>query len=208
MQAKVLVKGIVQGVGFRPFVYRTATRYRLVGFVRNRADAVVEILVQGSNKPLEEFLEALKQEKPPMARIEDLSVEFLQLDDAQLRTFQIASSGHERKEIGSTIPPDIATCDNCLAELQDPKDRRHEYFFITCTDCGPRFSVIERLPYDRPNTSMTDFEMCRQCDAEYRNPTNRRFHAQTVACSQCGPKVFLRRSDGGAVETDDPIRES
>ncbi len=208
MQAKVLVKGIVQGVGFRPFIYRLATRLELTGFVRNRADAVVEILLQGPKDRLDVFLEALKNEKPPMAKIQDVSVEFTHSDEAGMSSFQIVVSGQERKETGSTIPADIAICSNCLTELRNPTDRRFDYFFITCTDCGPRFSAIEKLPYDRPNTSMVDFPMCEDCAAEYRDPNDRRFHAQTVACPKCGPKAFLVKSDGTGVTTSDPIRKA
>lgn len=208
MQAKILVKGIVQGVGFRPFVYRTATRHGLVGFVRNRADAVVEIVVQGPEEQLNEFLHSLKEDKPPMARMDEFSVDCSESNDTQLRTFQIVTSGLERKEAGSTIPADISICDNCLAELRNPQDRRHDYFFITCTDCGPRFSVIEKLPYDRPNTSMAEFALCEFCAAEYKDPQNRRFHAQTVACPKCGPKVFLLDPDGKLIDSSDPIRET
>jgi hydrogenase maturation protein HypF len=208
MQARILVKGIVQGVGFRPFIYRLATRLELAGFVRNRADAVVEILLQGPKERLDAFLEALNNERPPMARIQDVSVEFMHSDEVGLNGFQIVASGQERRETGSTIPADIAICSNCLSELRKPTDRRFDYFFITCTDCGPRFSAIERLPYDRPNTSMVDFPMCKDCEAEYRNPSDRRFHAQTVACPKCGPKALLVKSDGTSVDTDDPIREA
>jgi hydrogenase maturation protein HypF len=208
MQARILVKGIVQGVGFRPFIYRLATRLGLAGFVRNRADAVVEILLQGPKERLDAFLEALNNKKPPMAKIQDVSVEFSNSDEVELSSFQIVASGQERKESGSTIPADIAVCINCLSELGKPTDRRFDYFFITCTDCGPRFSAIEKLPYDRPNTSMVDFPMCEDCAAEYRNPSDRRFHAQTVACSKCGPKAFLVESDGTSVNADDPIREA
>lgn len=143
-----------------------------------------------------------------MAVIEAVSVEFSDTDDPKIRTFQIVSSGEEREETGSTIPADIAICNNCLAELHNPDDRRYDYFYITCTDCGPRFSIIDRLPYDRQNTSMVDFPPCRECAAEYRDPANRRFHAQTVACPKCGPKVFLTGADGSTIETKDSIRES
>jgi hydrogenase maturation protein HypF len=208
LQAKILVKGIVQGVGFRPFIYRLATRLGLTGVVRNRADAVVEILLQGPKDRLNAFLEALNNEKPPMAKIQDVSVEFIDSETIGLNSFQIVASGEERKETGSTIPADIAICSNCLSELRNPTDRRFDYFFITCTDCGPRFSAIEKLPYDRPNTSMVDFPMCEDCAVEYRNPSDRRFHAQTVACPKCGPKTFLVKSDGTGVDADDPIREA
>lgn len=126
----------------------------------------------------------------------------------EYETFTIYKSSEEAEFSGSVIPPDIAICDECLKELRDPKDPRHDYFFITCTDCGPRYTIIEKLPYDRENTTMRDFHMCSFCQKEYKDPLNRRFHAQTVACPKCGPKVHLTTASGEPVETKDPIRET
>ena len=207
MRAEIKVTGIVQGVGFRPFVYRTAVKHDLLGYVRNRGDAGVEIVVEGEKEKIEKFIEDLKVKKPPLAKIHDLIVNFSE-EKGEFKEFKILRSSESRELSGSVIPPDVAICDECLKELRDPRDKRYEYFFITCTDCGPRFTVIEQLPYDRPNTTMRDFPMCSFCKSEYENPANRRFHAQTVACPICGPKAYLTDNRGEEIEVKDPIREA
>jgi len=206
MRASITVTGIVQGVGFRPFVYRIAKRCRLRGFVRNRADAIVEINVEGDRSQIDAFLETLKKERPPLARLDSVHVEYL--EEVGFPDFVIETSSQERKKSGSVIPPDIAICDDCLKELSSPQDRRHGYFFITCTNCGPRFTTIVGVPYDRPNTTMHQFPMCASCRAEYTNPVDRRFHAQTIACPTCGPKVTLLDKSGDPIGASDPIREA
>ncbi|MEM3577041.1 MAG: carbamoyltransferase HypF [Candidatus Bathyarchaeia archaeon] len=207
MRVKINVTGIVQGVGFRPFIYRIAVKNSLKGYVRNRGDAGVEILLEGSEKNIEAFLRDLREKKPPLARIHEVVVKRLEGADAY-ETFTIYKSSEEAEFSGSVIPPDIAICDECLKELRNPADPRHNYFFITCTDCGPRYTIIEKLPYDRENTTMRDFHMCSFCQKEYKDPLNRRFHAQTVACPKCGPKVYLTTASGEPIETKDPIRET
>lgn len=207
MRAEIRVAGVVQGVGFRPFIYRVATANSLKGYVRNCGDAGVEIVVEGKRSDLDGFLEALRRNKPPLASIYEVKTHFTQ-ETEKYKTFEIFESLKKRKVSGSTIPPDIAICDECLKELRDPDNPRHNYFFITCTNCGPRFTTIQGLPYDRENTTMKEFEMCSQCRGEYSNPSNRRFHAQTVACPQCGPKVHLSKSDGKPLVCSDPIREA
>jgi len=207
LRAEIRVTGIVQGVGFRPFVYRTAVKHNLLGYVRNRGDAGVEIVVEGEKDKIEKFIEDLKVKKPPLAKIHDLIVNFSE-EKGEFKEFKILRSSESRELSGSVIPPDIAICDECLKELRDPRDKRYDYFFITCTDCGPRFTVIEQLPYDRPNTTMRDFPMCSFCQREYEDPANRRFHAQTVACPTCGPKAYLTDSKGEEIEVKDPIREA
>ncbi|MEM3627775.1 MAG: carbamoyltransferase HypF [Candidatus Bathyarchaeia archaeon] len=207
MRVKINVAGIVQGVGFRPFIYRIAVKNGLKGYVRNRGDAGVEILLEGSEENVEAFLRDLREKKPPLARIHEVVVKRLEGADAY-ETFTIYKSSEEAEFSGSVIPPDIAICDECLKELRDPADPRYNYFFITCTDCGPRYTIIKRLPYDRENTTMRDFYMCSFCQKEYKDPLNRRFHAQTVACPKCGPKVYLTTANGEQVETSDPIREA
>ena len=207
MRAEIRVSGIVQGVGFRPFVYRMAVKNRLAGFVRNRGDATVDIVVEGERNAVRNFLRDLKEKRPPLARIYDVSVKYSE-DLAKFKSFKILRSSEKSDVSGSTISPDIAICEECLKELKNPKDRRYHYFFITCTDCGPRYTIIERLPYDRPNTTMKDFPMCISCLREYADPSDRRFHAQTVACNDCGPKVYLTTNDGETVTCDDPIREA
>jgi len=202
-----MVTGIVQGVGFRPFIYRMAKRQELRGFVRNRADAVVEITLEGEKSRIDDFLKSLSQEKPPLARLDSVQVNYSETE-VGLADFTIEKSSQERTKSGSVIPPDIAICDDCLKELRSPTDRRHSYFFITCTNCGPRYTTILGVPYDRPNTTMNRFPMCLNCRAEYTNPLDRRFHAQTIACQTCGPKVTLLDSSGEPVDVDDPIKEA
>lgn len=207
MRAEIKVSGVVQGVGFRPFVYRIAVKNRLVGYVRNRGDAYVEIVVEGKRRDVKSFLEDLVDKKPPLARIHKIATEYRE-DKGEFENFKIMKSSEEVKLSGSVIPPDIAICDECLDELRNPKDQRCNYFFITCTNCGPRYTVIERLPYDRQNTTMREFTMCDFCQEEYVTPANRRFHAQTVACHKCGPRVYLTTNDGQQVHIEDPIREA
>jgi len=207
LRAEIRVSGIVQGVGFRPFVYRTAVKNGLVGFVRNRGDATVDIIIEGREKAVKNFLKDLRDKHPPLARIYSISVKYSK-DKGEFKSFKILKSTKRVNLSGSIIPPDIAICDECLKELRDPKNRRYNYFFITCTDCGPRYTIIEHLPYDRPNTTMKDFPMCSSCLKEYTDPSNRRFHAQTVACKECGPKVYLTTNNGETVSCEDPIREA
>jgi hydrogenase maturation protein HypF len=204
---KIEVTGIVQGVGFRPFVYRTAVKNRLNGYVKNKGDAGVEIILEGREHAIETFLKDLKTEAPPLAQIYDITKRKLKGKD-EYQGFTISKSSSEAEHAGSIIPPDIAICDDCLRELGDPKDPRYNYFFITCTNCGPRYTIIERLPYDRENTTMRDFPLCGFCQKEYKDPLNRRFHAQTVACPKCGPKAYLTTNQGKPVQHKDPIREA
>ena len=203
----IKVTGIVQGVGFRPFVYRTAVRNGLTGYVRNRGDAGIEILVEGNEHALETFTRDLRQKKPPLAQIYKVVTKELQ-SKSEYAKFLIYKSSQEKELAGSVVPPDVAICNECLAELRDQKNPRFDYFFITCTNCGPRFTIIERLPYDRENTTMSEFPLCGYCLKEYTDPLNRRFHAQTVACPECGPKVHLTTKTGEPVQVADPIREA
>ena len=207
MRAEIKVSGIVQGVGFRPFVYRTALENRLTGYVRNRGDAFVEIIVEGKEGNVKAFLRDLRRKKPPLARVHDIKTK-LSEGKNEFDRFSILKSSGEAAFSGSVIPPDVSICEACLRELRDSKDKRHDYFFITCTDCGPRYTIIEDLPYDRPNTTMKQFRMCRFCQREYVDPSNRRFHAQTVACPACGPKASLADREGRVVSSKDPIREA
>lgn len=205
LRIKLLVSGIVQGVGFRPFIYRTAVRHGLAGYVRNLGDAGVEILLEGTEAAIAGFMTNLKSELPPLARIDQIKRTEL-TGPNEFKQFTIYKSSQEAEQSGSIIPPDIAICNPCLKEMRDPKNPRYDYFFITCTDCGPRFTTIERLPYDRENTTMREFPMCSFCKSEYVDPSNRRFHAQTVADSTCGPKVYLTTNNREPVESPDPIR--
>jgi hydrogenase maturation protein HypF len=207
LRIKVDVTGIVQGVGFRPFVYRTAVQHGLMGTVQNRGDAGVEILLEGTEEAIETFLLDLKEKKPSQARIYEVKVTPL-AGKNQFSEFIIAKSSVEAEHSGSVVPPDSAVCPDCLRELRDPKDPRFDYFFITCINCGPRFTIIDRLPYDRENTTMREFPLCDFCLKEYEDPLNRRFHAQTVACPPCGPKAYLTTNTGTAVKAADPVREA
>ncbi|MDI6905039.1 MAG: carbamoyltransferase HypF [Candidatus Bathyarchaeia archaeon] len=206
VRVKIRVTGIVQGVGFRPFIYRIALKNYLKGYVRNRGDAGVEILLEGREENIKEFLRDLEEKKPPLAQIYEIITLSLK-GGKKYEAFTILKSSEEAEFSGSVIPSDIAICDECLKELRDPENPRYEYFFITCTDCGPRYTIIGRLPYDRENTTMREFLMCTFCNSEYVNPLNRRFHAQTVACPKCGPKAYLTTREGELIENKDPIRE-
>ncbi len=207
VRAKIRVTGIVQGVGFRPFIYRIAAKNDLDGYVRNRGDAGVEIHLEGREENIRKFLRDLKEKKPPLAQIYEIITLPLKGKN-KYKSFTILKSSEEAELSGSVIPPDIAICDECLKELRDRENPRYEYFFITCTNCGPRYTIIERLPYDRENTTMRRFPMCNFCKSEYTNPLNRRFHAQTVACTKCGPKAYLTDKEGELLADTDPIREA
>ena len=190
--ARIDVKGVVQGVGFRPFVYGLAKRYGLTGWVRNTS-AGVEIEVDGADAALAAFMEALEREAPPLARID--SVEAAQIAANGFTRFAIEAS-LALEGAFQPIAPDVAVCAECLRELFDPADRRFRYPFINCTNCGPRFTIIRDVPYDRPQTTMSPFPMCDACAAEYHDPLDRRFHAQPVACPACGPQVWLQAGRG------------
>ena len=207
MRVKINVTGIVQGVGFRPFIYRIAVQNGLAGYVRNRGDAGVEVLLEGDAQNIKRFMRDLTEKKPPFAQIDAVKSTEL-TGENQYRTFTIIKSSNETENAGSIIPPDIAICNECLAELRDPKNPRFDYFFITCTNCGPRFTIIERLPYDRENTTMREFPLCGFCQKEYDDPANRRFHAQTVACPTCGPRAYLATRTGEPVKAEDSVREA
>ena len=207
MKAEIRVLGIVQGVGFRPFIYRLAVSRGLKGYVRNRGDAGVEIVVEGSEEAVKDFISKIEVEKPATARISRLEVKY-GVDKGEFKDFKILESIEKREAVGSIIPPDVAICDQCLREFLDPSNRRYRYYFITCTLCGPRYTIIERLPYDRPNTTMRDFKMCPECLREYNSPADRRFHAQTNACPVCGPRAYLTDREGREIACKDPFIEA
>lgn len=207
VRVKVRVAGIIQGVGFRPFIYRIAVKNSLKGYVRNMGDAGVEILLEGTENAIDNFLKDLREKKPPLAQIHEVVTTELG-GEKEYGDFRILESSKKAELSGSVIPPDIAICDECLKELRDKNNPRYDYFFITCTDCGPRYTIIERLPYDRENTTMRDFPMCSFCQNEYTDPLNRRFHAQTVACPKCGPKAYLTTREGEPLPSEDPIRDA
>ena len=186
-RARIIVRGIVQGVGFRPFIYRLASDHELKGWVLNSTEGVV-IEVEGSIERLEEFITDITLQAPPLAVIEKVETSFL--PPVGYQSFIIQAS-QEKQDKFVLISPDTYLCPDCLRELFDPLDRRYRYPFINCTNCGPRFTIIKDIPYDRPKTTMTTFQMCPSCDEEYHDPVNRRFHAQPNACPTCGPRVWL-----------------
>lgn len=184
---RVVVRGAVQGVGFRPFVYRLATGAGLMGWVVNSAQGV-SVEVEGDEARLREFLLRVERERPPRSFVQSLEASFL--DPVGYTRFEIRESDAAGEKT-ALVMPDAATCPDCLADILDPANRRHLYPFTNCTNCGPRFSIVEGLPYDRPQTTMRGFEMCAACRAEYEDPSDRRFHAQPNACWACGPQLAL-----------------
>jgi hydrogenase maturation protein HypF len=183
---RIRVGGVVQGVGFRPFVFGLAQRHALAGFVLNDGTGVV-IEAEGGAAALDAFAAALRDEAPPLARVDGIESETLAPSGGSVFTIE-ASAATGRTAL---IPPDTATCDDCLRELYDPADRRYRYPFINCTQCGPRFTIVRSVPYDRPNTTMAGFPLCDACRSEYENPADRRFHAEPVCCPVCGPRLSL-----------------
>jgi hydrogenase maturation protein HypF len=198
------VRGVVQGVGFRPFVYRLALEENLSGSIGNDTDGVT-IALEGAPERLDIFFRRLRQEKPPLARID--AVEVSVTAPRGETGFRIVTSA-VLGQVATGIPADAATCDDCLRELLDPADRRYRYPFLNCTNCGPRFTITRSIPYDRPQTSMAVFPMCPDCQREYEDPLDRRFHAQPNACAVCGPRLWLARADGETMACDDPVQES
>jgi hydrogenase maturation protein HypF len=200
----VRVRGIVQGVGFRPYIYRLAREHRLEGSVSNTPEGVI-IRVRGEAASLTAFVEDLPRRRPPLARITELTVESASIPGTA--GFRIEES-EEGRNATALIPPDVTVCRACLSELFDPKDRRFRYPFINCTDCGPRYTLIRGLPYDRSLTTMAPFPLCSECRREYEDPEDRRFHAEPNACPRCGPRCRLLDGEGEELPVDDPILET
>lgn len=195
---EVEVRGIVQGVGFRPFVFRLAEELGLAGEVRNTPEGVL-VRAAGTWDSLQLFLQRLREEAPPASLVEEVVAR--ETGPFQAGEFRIVSSGGEG-EVQTLVSPDLATCPDCLREIMDSSDRRFRYPFTNCTNCGPRFTIIRRIPYDRPHTSMASFEMCEECRREYEDPRDRRFHAQPNACPRCGPRLWLAYPDGREIPGD------
>jgi len=189
---KLTITGVVQGVGFRPFVYQLALRYHLNGTISNSTTGV-KVEIEGNEDAIMQFMDALKNELPPLARID--SLESTSGEYKKYSSFQILQSETQDSK-SALVSPDIAICKNCLQEMNDPNNRRYAYPFINCTDCGPRYSIMKTLPYDRPHTSMQSFKMCEACNHEYTDPLDRRFHAQPISCPECGPALTLLSRDG------------
>jgi len=199
--AFISVRGIVQGVGFRPFVYGLAVKHNLKGWVYNTSEDV-KIEVEGEGEAIKQFERELETKAPPLAHIENVTIEYH--PPRGYKNFEIRQSQAQAGKY-QLISPDVATCQACLGELLNPEDRRYRYPFTNCTNCGPRFTIIEDMPYDRPKTTMRSFQMCPQCQAEYDNPLDRRFHAQPNACPKCGPQVELVDNRGNRVTESNPI---
>ncbi|MGA3129650.1 MAG: carbamoyltransferase HypF [Terracidiphilus sp.] len=195
------VRGVVQGVGFRPFVYRIALEEGLAGSIGNDTGGVT-IEVEGLAERVEAFRRRLEAEAPPLARIDSVAVHEVPVTGEA--GFSIVASD-AAGQVSTGIPADAATCADCLRELLDPNDRRYRYPFLNCTNCGPRYTITRRIPYDRPQTSMASFKMCAACQAEYDDPMNRRFHAQPNACPACGPRVWLVSAEGTEIPSRDPV---
>ncbi len=188
IRKRLLVKGLVQGVGFRPFVFRLAEKHGLSGFIRNTPDGVV-IEIQGPQDKIPDFISELNTDKPKSSRINAIHEGDMEVIPSTKHTFSILESRTGQND--TTIPVDISTCPACLGEILDPDNRRYLYPFTHCSDCGPRYSILEAIPYDRERTTMSRFEMCWQCENEYKDPSDRRFHAQNNACPDCGPMITL-----------------
>ena len=192
---KIFIKGIVQGVGFRPYIYRKSKEYGLVGYVKNVGSGV-EVIINDKD-----FIKKLK-DLPPLAKINDYTITKI---NSNKKYFDFSICESTQSDGTTDLPADIYMCDDCLKELRDKNNRRFNYYFITCTNCGPRFSMISDYPYDRPYTSMNEFEMCSNCKSEYTNPFDRRYHAQTIACRNCGPKLKLLNETKDISENSDDL---
>ncbi|MDR1740383.1 MAG: carbamoyltransferase HypF [Synergistaceae bacterium] len=198
-RADISVTGVVQGVGFRPFCARTAMGLGLRGTVRNTPDGV-QIVVEGEEEEIDSFIAAVRSNPPDASAITGLRAARSNIAAPTFRGFAVLPSERQAEgTAGVLIPADLAVCDECLAEMRDPLNRRYRYPFINCTNCGPRYTIIEGLPYDRPLTTMSDFPMCPECEREYRHPSDRRYHAQPNACPVCGPKVWLADPSGRVI---------
>lgn len=207
--AKILVQGTVQGVGFRPTIYRIANSLKLRGYIRNLGN-IVEIVLFEDEKITNKFIAILKEKKPPISKINSIKVQWIEESEypyPKNDKFQILESSADFSG-ASVIPPDLAICDKCLEEISDLNNRRYKYPFTACTDCGPRFTVIENVPYDRDKTSMDDFPLCQKCEEEYSNPLNRRYHAEASCCEICGPSLKLYDHDENEVDTINPLEKA
>ncbi|MDH3455147.1 MAG: acylphosphatase, partial [Desulfuromonadales bacterium] len=201
---RIIIEGIVQGVGFRPFIYQLAGRFGLAGSVCNDSRGVT-IEVEGEASVLPRFIAAISSEKPPLSVIQSVVAQTLPVQGtAEFKILQSSQDQNRRAQIS----PDTFVCDDCLQELFDSNDRRFRYPFINCTNCGPRYTIVTGIPYDRALTTMADFPLCDDCRAEYDDPASRRFHAQPNACPVCGPQLQLLDAEGRSMAVDDPLSEA
>src|SRR3989338_1376716 len=204
MVFSIEIRGVVQGVGFRPFIYSLASSMGLNGEVANNGYGVL-ILLDATKEKADEFIRKITQSKPPLSEIDSIKITQIAKTES-FESFSIKKS-KSTKLLSSKIPSDIAMCAECESELKDKTNRRFEYPFITCTNCGPRYSIIKNLPYDRKHTSMDEFVMCKKCMAEYENPKDRRYHAQPIGCYECGPTLSLYENSGVKIESKNVIDE-
>ncbi len=207
-RADIEVTGIVQGIGFRPFVYRIAIKNNLTGYVKNTGDGKVKIVVEGDFQDIEKFLYQLENDIPSIGRIDNKIIKFNKnIKNKRYNKFNIIKSDENKKSKTPIFPPDIAICNKCISELFSKNEyRRYRYPFTSCAECGPRFTTITQLPYDRPNTTMKDFPFCDECYKEYTDPLDRRFHAQTTCCTNCGPQYRVYDRNGFEIPCEDPIK--
>ena len=202
IRLQITCRGTVQGVGFRPAIHRIATSLGLAGWVINDPQ-VATMEIEGRADVVDAFLERLSDELPPLARLD--TIERRTLDPLGEEGFEVRTSTLGRRE-GALVPPDAVLCEDCRREMEDESDRRFHYPFTTCTNCGPRFTLVHTLPYDRERTSMQCFPLCPDCEREYTDPSDRRFHAEPVACPACGPRLWLADEAGEEIESiDDPV---
>lgn len=197
----IKVEGIVQGVGFRPFVYNLAKSNQLNGWVNNNSEGVY-IDIEGRHEKIKTFITTLKDAPPPLSRIEDIHIEYRELEHYSDFTIRVSERREERITL---ISPDMSICDDCIQDISDPNNSKYRYAFTNCTNCGPRFSIIQSIPYDRDKTTMKSFQMCESCLHEYHNPMDRRFHAQPNACSSCGPHLWVTDATGTPLMVEDPL---
>ena len=205
-RVKIICTGIVQGIGFRPFVYQIATKFKLKGTVRNQGDAGVQIILEGEKENILKFIDSLKHDKPYLVRYEDFQIIWDKYIH-EFPNFTIIKSSNQKIGGISYLPPDISICEECLEDMKKKSDSRFRYAFTSCTICGPRYTTITKLPYDRPNTTMDDFPLCENCMSEYTNPLDRRYHAQTTCCNLCGPKLSLHEKNGELIQSSDMFSE-
>jgi hydrogenase maturation protein HypF len=207
IQAKINITGRVQGVGFRPFIYRVAVKNRLLGYVINLGDAGVEIVVEGSRKDVENFIRDVESNAPKVSEIEDINIKYREFK-GKFTSFRIEKSESREQVASGIFPPDISICSECLMDIETPEGRWYNYPFTACAWCGPRFTSVKALPYDRERTHMFNFPMCKNCFQDYYDPLNRRFDAQGITCVECGPKMILYDATGKVISVENVFKET
>lgn len=206
-QAEIRVVGVVQGIGFRPFIYTQATKRSLLGFVLNTGNSAVQIIVEGEKKKIIEFIESIEKDKPYLAVIDSIQT-IWRPPEGNFSDFQIRMSQNEKKAGGSVIPSDISVCSDCIEDMSNPRSRHYQYPMTCCAICGPRYTTVTDTPYDRERTTMNDFPLCKDCNSEYYDPLNRRYNAQTICCPNCGPQFMLIGADGSKIDVTNPFVET